>query len=1298
MKNLVPRFILQRYAQGEYHGRFSAVGLFVDLSGFTKTTETLMQHGKYGAEALAGIMHNVFTPLIQTIYEHGGMISGFAGDAFTALFREDVYAHSAGARMHALAAAWEIRQIMSGGLDQTVLGHSFSFAVKLGMAEGPVEWGIFLSAYENVHHAYYFSGEAVMGAAVAEKYAGQDDIIITPELAKQYESIIETEHKDGFQRIISVPGNLPAPCGINMPQIDDEHKKPFQSRELLNVENLGEFRYVFTVFLSIESSLVHDELERVIQFIFDLQSRYGGYLNGIDFGDKGCNLLFFWGAPTAYEHDATHVMNFLLHLKQEAFFRFRCSVTYQFMYAGQVGGDLRHEYGCYGRGINLAARQMVEALWEEIWTDEKTYEKVGKQFQMALVGGFDFKGFAERMNVYSFLGEKEIQSVGRYCGEMFGRSADLEEIEKALRPVRQGRFAGVIGVFGEAGMGKSRLTETLRDMLLTMYGETFSWIVCRADEISRGPFNPIKYFLRRYFNQQEGSSDAAKKESFNARLDELIDKIQDEDLRFELDRTRSILGALIDLYWDNSLYSRLEPRLKFENTLSALKSLFLAESLIMPVIIEMEDAHWLDSDSIQYMRFFTRNIETHPVAIIINSRKPEDAEMFDPEIPVFAFHLESFDLACTKAFAEDFLGEQADESLVDMLTQKTGGNPLFIEQMTRYLMEKDMLVNTGEGLAPKDDNMVIPDDVRAMIIARLDQLPQQGKQLVQTASVLGREFDGQILASMWRRRNDGANFEIDLNKFEQIWKPVQGSRYIFQHDLVRDSAYHMQLSTELGKLHKIAAEEIETFYRDNLQPHYGNIAYQYGMADVRHKAVEYYEKAGDLAKSNYQNEQAITYYDNMLCRLDENENEKRFDALLKKGGILELIGRWREAENIYREALDIATGLGNEIGVAQSTRRLAWRHYQKGELQKAMDYLNRALQSCRSVNDEKGISIIIGRIGSIHMRNGDYAKAKECFKEDLMLSKKLAHEKGMGFAVGNLGNIHYRKGDFDLAMEYYLERLEIFRKINEQPCIAVAYGGLGDVHWRQGNYEQGMSYYIEKLKLSEELGDLQTISNTLTNIGAIFSEKGDYGEALSHLERARNVATELGDKEVIARSTRLIGAAYRRQGSYSHAISWLNKAEELQRELKDMEEISIIYYNLGCAYQMLEDCDKALTYIKRALGISEEISNKTGICINLGRLGSIYHTVGKAEDAVVCFENSIKMCRDLGLRFWLSSYLILMAEFMLERKQYDEARALNSEGLQIADELGNERNIRHGKKLAERIDAEFKNIAPKSGL
>lgn len=1250
-----------------------------------------MQHGKHGAEALAGIMHNVFAPLIQAIYEHGGMISGFAGDAFTALFREDAYGHDHKARMHALAAAWRIRRIMSGGLNQTALGHSFSFTVRLGMAEGPVEWGIFLSEHENMHHAYYFSGEAVIGAAISEKYAGQGDIIITSGLAEAYAGIIETESEEEFQRILSVVPDLPAPSEINPPQIDDEHGRPFHSRDLFNVQNLGEFRYVFTVFLSIESSLAHEELEEVLQFIFNLQSRYGGHLNGIDFGDKGCNLLFFWGAPTAYENDAAHVMNFLLHLKQEASFLFRCGVTYQFMYAGQVGADLRHEYGCYGRGINLAARQMVKAPWGEIWTDEKTYEKAGNHFRLDLIDNFYFKGFEEKMNVYSFVGEQESENLPSYCGEMFGRNADLEKLEKALRPVRQGSFAGVVGVFGEAGMGKSRLTEALRGMLHTIYGATFSWFVCRADEIAHGPFNPIKYFLKRYFNQSEGASEAVKKESFAARLAVLIGKIEDVDLKFELDRTRSILGALIDLYWEGSLYERLEPRLRFENTLSSLKSLFLAESLIRPVIIEMEDAHWLDSDSIQYLRFFTRNIDDYPIAIIIVSRNAGDAAMFDPEIPVHTLHLQRFDPACTKAFAEDFLGAEADESLVDMLTQKTGGNPLFIEQMTRYLIEKDMLINTDGGFAAKEDSTAIPDDVRAMIIARLDHLPQQGKQLVQTASVLGREFDRQILASMWRRRNDGVDFGTDIDKLDQIWKPVEGTRYIFQHDLVRDSAYHMQLSAELKKLHQIAAEEIEAFYRDNLQPHYGSIAYQYGMADVRPKAVEYYEKAGDLAKSNYQNEQAITYYDNLLCRLDENENDKRFDVLLKKGGILELIGRWQNAENIYRDALDIATALSNEIGIGQSTRRLAWRYYQKGDLQNAMDYLNRALQSCRSVNDEKGISIIIGRIGSIHMRNGDYTKAKECFREDLMLSKKLAHEKGIAFAVGNLGNIHFRKGDFDLAMEYYLERLERFRKINEQPCIAVAYGGLGDVHWRQGNYEHAMSYYKEKLKLSEELGDLQTISNTLSNIGAIFSEKGDYGEALSHLERAQSVAAELGDKEVIARSTRLIGAAYRRQGDYSNAISWLNRAEELQKELKDMEEISIIYYNLGCAYQMIEDCGKALTYIKRALGISEEISNKTGICINLGRLGAIYHAVGKPDDALACFERSVRMCRELGLRFWLSSYLIMMAEFMYGKEHYAEAKSLNAESLQIAEALGNERNIQQSKKLAEKIELALKN-------
>lgn len=1287
MKNLVPYFILQRYAKKEYHGHFHAVGLFVDLSGFTVTTETLLQHGQQGAEDLAGIMRSVFTPLVQSIYEHGGMITGFAGDAFTALFPMDNQDQGEDVRLYAaLRAAKKIQQVMAASRNHTALGHSFTFAVKLGLAEGQVEWGIMQAPNPGQRHAYYFRGEAIEGAATAEKQAEQGAIILSPQLGERYKHVVTAEPAADHLRVLTIIDNLPAAPGISLPEIDNEQRKPFLPPELIDIENPGEFRDVFTVFLGIGSTSFHEELAAVMGLIFDLQFQYGGYLNGIDFGDKGCNLLFFWGAPTAHENDADRVMNFLLRLKQEATFEYRVGVTYQLMYAGQVGSDLRHDYSCYGRGINLAARQMMKAGWGELWADQRTYEKVHAGFRLSLVEQISFKGFAEKMPVYAITGREDSEILRSYKGGMIGRKHELNQLEQIFAPIREGRFAGGASIIGEPGMGKSRLADAFKEEQDTVYGDSFNWFLCPADEIIRGSFNPFRHFLKRYFFQSEAASEAVNKEHFAGKFQALIAQVPDPGIRQELERTESLLGALLGLFRPGSLYDKLDPKLRFENTLSALKNLFVAESLIRPLIIELEDSHWLDSDSKQFIRFLTRNIEAYPIAILIVSRDPEDSGLLDSQVDTREFQLSKFDRENTRCLAHDILGTDVDDSLVELLWQKTGGNPFFAEQMVRYLFEQEMLVPTEHGLAPRKTDLVVPDDVRAVITARLDRLSPSGKKLVQTASVLGREFDQTILAGMREKQSEKDAIEVSTEELNKIWQALDEIRYMFHHALMRDSVYNMQLLAELKKLHLAAAEVIESLYSDDLQFYYSDLAYHFEMAEAKAKTVEYYEKAADLAKNDYQNEQALSHYDKLLDWLDDGEKEKRFAVLLKKGSILELIGRWGEAEVVYREASDIAEQLNDRIKIVQTCRKLGWRFFKKGDHKKAVEYFEKALASSRAANDETGISIVMGKMGIIHMRAGDYGKAEECFREDLVLSEKLGHTKGVAYAFGNLGDIHFRRGNFDQAMEYYAKRLRIFQELGERSGISMAHGGLGDVNWRRGDYAQAMVCYNNKLELAEELGDLHNIFGTLVNMGTVFSEKGEFDQALSYLERAENVARQLGDQEGIAKSARLIGAVYRKKADYENAIVWLKRAEEFNRELNDTEEISIVYYNMGYTYQKQGDGERAMKYFQLGLKLSEDIGNKTGICINLGRMGSLHRTEGEPKKAIASFDQAIRMSRELGLRFWLSSFLIEKAEQLYELEQYVDAGALNSEGLQIAEEMGNSRNYLQSKELAEKID------------
>ena len=361
-QNLVPTFIREQFALQQFSGHFDCVSLFVDISGFTRVTETVMQQGDVGAELLADAMQAIFEPLVGSVYEHGGFITGFAGDAFTALFLGndlDTY-------RRALAASLYIQAHMENhAVWETPYG-VFSFAVKQGMADGDVEWGILqpeqdesLQSESTLKNHYFFSGSAIDDCSAAEHRARGGEIIISQSVQAMLQDLTQIEHVDGaFFRLLQVHakeqaqkrmiGRVPPPHSseISSQQSND----PFVPSEIRQQTTHGEFRPVVTLFLNLRNVYTMQTLTDFVQSIFHLQAQYSGYLNTIDFGDKGCTLLLFWGMPTSFENNISRALDFVLALKRTYPDSFRAGITYRTMYAGFVGASIRQEYSCYGRG------------------------------------------------------------------------------------------------------------------------------------------------------------------------------------------------------------------------------------------------------------------------------------------------------------------------------------------------------------------------------------------------------------------------------------------------------------------------------------------------------------------------------------------------------------------------------------------------------------------------------------------------------------------------------------------------------------------------------------------------------------------------------------------------------------------------------------------------------------------------------------------------------------------------------------------------------------------------------------
>ncbi len=1383
MKNLVPHFILDNFKKGKFSGSFPAVSLFIDLSGFTEMTEALMQHGKEGTEVLADMLTQVFEPLVNSVYGQAGFITGFAGDAFTAIFPAGV--RSSGCQKNAsspltdevflrsLTSAYNIQQYLVKNPTHFTRFGTFTFSAKLGLAEGLTEWGIIASDGEHCQHTYYFKGSAIDRCARAEGLANSGELVISQPVYERLQVKIEARPtKEGHVLLSDIRTGLLSRQPIEWHEADPNELVAFLPSEVVHSTVQGEFRRVVTVFIQFKDVRTERQLQKYMKPVFQSLRQYGGYFARLDFGDKGCNILIFWGAPLYFENNIERALDFMLDLKNtlagddtKAGCSFRAGVTQRLMYAGYAGAPLRGEYTCYGRGINLASRHMMKAGWNEIWLCGVIARAAERQFHIEGIGNFAFKGFAEKQPIYILKSRKADSASISYQCPMVGREQEMRQLKRFVQPIIESipdpnsigesaqvenqqiplsagdLFTGLMAVYGEAGMGKSRLIYEFRQYLLNRY--SVWWFFCPADEIMRQSLNPFKHFLKQYFKQSTHQTEAENKQHFETRIDELLNSLHEllsetskselqiatlEEIISELERTRSILAAMIDLYYPGSLYSRLEPQLRFENILATFKNLVKGFSLLQPVVLSIDDAQWIDPDSLQLIKVLTRNIDRFPIAIIYSARYRDDGSRvtIDPDQGVQheVIDLDYLSNQGIKALAEYVLQNRVDKNLIDFLQEKTEGNPFFVEQMTLDLMEKGLLarqveenVEQGtEGIFKasgptfhtfnETDLKDVPANINSVLIARLDRLALDVKQVVQTASVLGWEFDTQLLEYMLQHDPD---LEPKMKAAAQsaIWSAKTSINYIFKHALMRDAAYEMQLKSRLRELHKMAGQAYEAIYAQDLSTFYADVAFHFEQAAILDKTVTYLQKAGDQAKANYQNQDALDFYDRLLSNLPDSHLEEkievghsletepvvvkdvtglRTDILLNIGGILMLIGKWDKARQVFSKSRASAKKQNDKIRLAKANGALGGVLDAQSEHDQAMTYFEQALKLRRELDDELGIARTLGEIGDNFLKRGAGDQALKYYQERITLSQKLADRIGIAKSIIRIGNIYYGQSNYKKALEYYEEYLKMGQEFDDKLIISKAYANIGTVRLHLGDYEQAAACYRKRLQLNEEIGHKAGISTVLGNLGVLYYYRDDYDMAMEYYQQKTKIDRELGNKAGLCKVIADIGVIHMLKGDYKQATGSYREALAIAEAIGDKARITYIVGNIGGVYKETGDYERALHCFEKQLSLKEELADRQGVSIALTNVGSVYEAKGDEKKALDFYDRAIGIGKKLKIQSYLCRYLNHKANLLFNRQQFEQARVLNVEALQIATDVKQQEPIFLAKVLAAKLD------------
>ncbi|HOT92015.1 MAG TPA: tetratricopeptide repeat protein [Anaerolineae bacterium] len=1268
----IPEDRRRAIAQGEtLPDRTWGAALFADISGFTPLTEALTRiYGpKRGAEELTHQLNRVYDALVAEVERYGGSVIGFAGDAITCWFAETPESLKI-ASLRAARCAFAMQAAMEAFTNVSLpAGETVSLAVKTTIATGAARR--FLVGDPNIQLIDALAGETLARMAAAEHYAERGEVVTDVHTAMLLgrkvriqdwrPPLSEDTNEECFavvEDVLLALGDIGPFDTSPPPVLPPEVVKPwllpavYASLQEGAGEPLEMRRGVVAVFLGFRGiDYDHDEqagdkLDRYIRWVQRMLLRYDGALLQLIIGDKGNYLYGTFGAPIAHEDDSQRAISAALELLDppadlEFIGPVQIGIAQGTMRTGAYGSATRCTYGVIGDSVNLAARLMQNAAPGQALVSSHVQEAAAQDFRWETLPPITVKGKSKPVPVARPLRKAQRVHVAIRNGMVVGREAELAELCAALRPIFEGRFGGMVYVYGEAGVGKTRLIYELRARL--MQEHSFSWFTCPTDPILRQSLNPFKYFLRQYFGQNIENTEETNKVNFKEMLRALLTSLQSSDkpgvaaLVTELQRTQSMLGALVDLHWSDSLYEQLEPELRFKNTLSAFKTLVQAESLRQPVILHVEDANWLDDDSYELLATLTLNAADYPFVVLLSGRYRDDGSPFHittpPNVPEHTLDLNALSPEGVRLMVQQMLKAEISPEFAQFMAQKTEGNPLFVEQLTLDLRERELIrQRDGVWTIVSREIETVPATINAVLIARLDRLAAQVKAVVQTAAVLGREFEVQILSRMLR---DDAELSYKLHRAEEemIWQALSEMHYIFRHTMMRDAAYDMQLQARLRDLHALAAQAMEQVYAAELAPHYADLAYHYGKAEDSQQEFHYARLAGEYAASRYANQEAIEHYQQALqslARLDPAATVVQRQEVYTALAELEItVGKYDPAREHLEEALALAAHRGDEDGQGHVCRWMAQMYELRGDYEESLEWI------------EKGASILRDR------RTADAAE--------------LALIAGL---------IYSRRGSYDEATLQFQKALQVAQSLDAATILARAYNGLGMIHLRD-NISAAIEHFQQAFALYERAGDIPGQAKSHNLIANAYIEIGQWHEADYHYRQARAIFEQIGDIYNGAFSDNNLGEIALYQGRLDEALMFYHQAlQALERIGGSVYVLGVLHMNLGHVFIRRGEIDAAFAELRTAQQHFEQAQVRDFLPELHRHYAEAALQAGDLTTAMAEAQQALTLAQELEMRGEEGDALCVLGQICTARKDYEAAATYLQKSLAIRTESG----------------------------
>ena len=999
-------------------------------------------------------------------------------------------------------------------------------------------------------------------------------------------------------------------------------------------------------------------LDPVLERMMDAVHRYEGTVNQV----LGDGIMALFGAPLACEDHAVRACYAALRMQDTVkhyaegvrraegiALQIRVGLNSGEVVVRSIRSDLHMDYTAVGQTTHVAARMEQMALPGSILLSAETLRLAEGYVEVRALGPLPVKGLEAPLEVYELTRAATVRSrfqaaAARGLSRFVGRESELVQLRQALERARAGH-GQIVAVVGEPGVGKSRLYWEFSHSHRAQ-----GWLVLESGSVSYGKatnYLPVIELLRAYFAVEQADDPRKIREKVTGKL---------LSLDRQLEPCVTPILWLLDVPIEDESWNRLDPPQRRQRILDGVKGVLLRESRVQPLMVVFEDLHWIDSETQALLESLVESLPTARLLLLVNYR-PEYGHGWGSKTYYRQLQIDPLAPDSAEALLDALLGNDAALApLKRLVIKRTEGNPFFIEETVRSLLEAGVLA--GERGAYRLTRVVqglqVPATAQAMLAARIDRLDPEDKRLLQAAAVIGTDVPFELLQAVADEPEDQqlrrGLAQLQATEFLYETRLFPDLEYTFRHALTHEVTYSGLLQERKKTLHAKVVEAIERVHGDRLAEHAEALARHALRGEVWEKAVDYLREAGAKAHARGAFQEALDLFEQALeviPRLPTTSANLRraIDVRLDFHLPLFVLAQVPRLIQLHQEAEQLARQVDDPGRLGRVSIRMGAYSWMNAQYARAIEYAGQALHIAAATRDPELRILATYILGLGHQARGEYLTAIDVLMgylegPDVELAKRrLGLASGSPYVLGchRLVRCLSTLGEFERALRYADYVVQAAEAADDPPTQAWAYTGLAFPMLAKGEFAQALPWLERAVQLCETKRVLLCLPAAYVNAGLALAWLNRPIEGLSHLERGVTASESMGAKFDLSLSYLAWAEGLLLAGNMQDAKRTADRALELAVASGERGNEAGILRLLAeiSASAVPPALGPAVSLYERAKALAAELGMHPLVAhCHLG-LAKLSQRTGQRDEAQKHLSIATTMYRDMDMRFWL---------------------------------------------------------------